>query len=59
MFADLHLYLGVALAGLVSFLSPCVLPLVPPYPLWFDGKGYGLTPGRDRVPVCHRRTKLV
>lgn len=31
MFADLQVYLGVALAGLVSFLSPCVLPLVPPY----------------------------
>lgn len=31
MFAELHIYLGVALAGLVSFLSPCVLPLVPPY----------------------------
>jgi len=29
--AEVHLYLGVALAGLVSFLSPCVLPLVPPY----------------------------
>jgi cytochrome c-type biogenesis protein len=28
---DVHIYLGVALAGLVSFLSPCVLPLVPPY----------------------------
>ena len=31
MLADLYIYLGVALAGLVSFLSPCVLPLVPPY----------------------------
>jgi cytochrome c-type biogenesis protein len=31
MFADLQIYLGVALAGLASFLSPCVLPLVPPY----------------------------
>jgi cytochrome c-type biogenesis protein len=31
MFADAHIYLGVALAGLASFLSPCVLPLVPPY----------------------------
>lgn len=31
MFADVQIYLGVALAGLVSFLSPCVLPLVPPY----------------------------
>jgi cytochrome c-type biogenesis protein len=31
MLGELHIYLGVALAGLVSFLSPCVLPLVPPY----------------------------
>lgn len=31
MLADLYIYFGVALAGLVSFLSPCVLPLVPPY----------------------------
>jgi len=31
MFTDLQIYLGVALAGFVSFLSPCVLPLVPPY----------------------------
>ncbi len=31
MLADLSIYLGVMLAGLASFLSPCVLPLVPPY----------------------------
>ena len=31
MLGDLSIYLGVMLAGLVSFLSPCVLPLVPPY----------------------------
>ncbi len=31
MFVDAHIYFGVALAGLISFLSPCVLPLVPPY----------------------------
>lgn len=31
MFPEAHLYPGVALAGLASFLSPCVLPLVPPY----------------------------
>lgn len=31
MLAEAHIYFGVALAGLVSFLSPCVLPLVPPY----------------------------
>ena len=28
---EVQIYLGVLLAGLVSFLSPCVLPLVPPY----------------------------
>ena len=31
MFSQFSLYTGVGLAGLVSFLSPCVLPLVPPY----------------------------
>ena len=31
MLAEAYIYFGVALAGLVSFLSPCVLPLVPPY----------------------------
>jgi cytochrome c-type biogenesis protein len=31
MLGDLSIYFGVALAGFVSFLSPCVLPLVPPY----------------------------
>jgi cytochrome c-type biogenesis protein len=37
MFADLQIYFGVALAGLVSFLSPCVLPLVPPYLVYLGG----------------------
>ncbi len=37
MFADVHIYVGVALAGLVSFLSPCVLPLVPPYLGYLSG----------------------
>jgi cytochrome c-type biogenesis protein len=31
MLADVYIYLGVAMAGLLSFLSPCVLPLVPAY----------------------------
>jgi cytochrome c-type biogenesis protein len=31
MLLDAHIYFGVAMAGLISFLSPCVLPLVPPY----------------------------
>jgi cytochrome c-type biogenesis protein len=37
MLQDIHLYFGVALAGLVSFLSPCVLPLVPPYLVFLSG----------------------
>ena len=31
MIGELQMYFFVAVAGLVSFLSPCVLPLVPPY----------------------------
>lgn len=31
MLSELGLYAGVAAAGVASFLSPCVLPLVPPY----------------------------
>ena len=31
MLAEVYIYVGVLLAGLASFLSPCVLPLVPPY----------------------------
>ncbi len=31
MLTQIYIHLGVALAGLASFLSPCVLPLVPPY----------------------------
>ncbi len=31
MLAEAYIYFGVAFAGLVSFLSPCVLPLVVPY----------------------------
>jgi cytochrome c-type biogenesis protein len=37
MLMDLQIYLGVALAGFVSFLSPCVLPLVPPYLAYLGG----------------------
>ncbi len=34
---DLHIAIGVMMAGLVSFLSPCVLPLVPPYLAYLGG----------------------
>src|SRR5262245_18112369 len=37
MLTQLYIHLFVALAGLVSFLSPCVLPLVPPYLTYLGG----------------------
>ncbi|HWV80909.1 MAG TPA: cytochrome c biogenesis protein CcdA [Hyphomicrobiaceae bacterium] len=37
MLADLYIYFGIAFAGLLSFLSPCVLPLVPPYLSYLGG----------------------
>ncbi|MFN3743490.1 MAG: cytochrome c biogenesis CcdA family protein [Hyphomicrobiaceae bacterium] len=35
--ADVYIYFGIAFAGLLSFLSPCVLPLVPPYLSYLGG----------------------
>ena len=40
-----------AAAGLVSFLSPCVLPLVPGYLSYVTGLS-GADLGDDRVPAC-------
>ena len=37
MSVDLTIAFGVMLAGFVSFLSPCVLPLVPPYLAYLGG----------------------
>lgn len=50
MFIDAHIYMGVALAGLVSFLSPCVLPLVPPYLGYLGGTTINLaTSGENEL----------
>jgi len=48
---EFQIYFGVLMAGLVSFLSPCVLPLVPPYLGFLGGTSIELIaeapPGED------------
>lgn len=49
---------GAFLAGLLSFLSPCVLPLVPPYLCYLGGVGFEeLRDGRT-PPAAARRLVL-
>lgn len=43
-------YIGAALAGLISFLSPCVLPLVPPYLCFLGGTTFEQLSGEAEAP---------
>ena len=63
--ASLPLPFAAFLAGLLSFVSPCVLPLVPPYLVYLAGTSLerleqlvssSSAPGsRSRFPTCRRR----
>ncbi|HEX5957547.1 MAG TPA: cytochrome c biogenesis protein CcdA, partial [Hyphomicrobiaceae bacterium] len=49
MQTQLYIHFFVALAGLVSFLSPCVLPLVPPYLTYLGGTTLEELSGKEQV----------
>ncbi len=48
-------YLTALLAGLISFLSPCVLPLVPPYLCYLAGTTFEHVLAREPVRLVERR----
>ena len=50
--------LAALLAGLVSFLSPCVLPLVPPYLVYLAGTSLERLAGAEPQPHARRDTVL-
>lgn len=49
MLTQLYIHFFVALAGLASFLSPCVLPLVPPYLTYLGGTTMEQLVDRDQI----------
>ena len=44
------------IAGLISFLSPCVLPLVPPYLVYLTGASLERFAGAEPEPIVKRNT---
>jgi cytochrome c-type biogenesis protein len=51
-------YLAALIAGLVSFLSPCVLPLVPPYLVFLAGTSLERLADKESEPRVKRETVL-
>jgi cytochrome c-type biogenesis protein len=51
-------YLAALIAGLVSFLSPCVLPLVPPYLVYLAGTSLERFADKEPEPRVKRETAL-
>src|SRR5690242_6035726 len=51
-------YAAALIAGLVSFLSPCVLPLVPPYLIYLAGTSLERFADQEPEPRVRRETVL-
>jgi cytochrome c-type biogenesis protein len=51
-------FLAALIAGLVSFLSPCVLPLVPPYLVYLAGTSLERFADKELEPRVKRETVL-
>jgi cytochrome c-type biogenesis protein len=51
-------FLAALIAGLVSFLSPCVLPLVPPYLVYLAGASLERFADKEPEPRVKRETVL-
>src|SRR5262245_48324538 len=52
MLTQIYIHFGVALAGLASFLSPCVLPLVPPYLTYLGGTTLDQLTGKEEIDAA-------
>ena len=57
MTSDVSIFAAL-IAGLVSFLSPCVLPLVPPYLVYLAGTSLERLADREPEPRVKRETVL-
>jgi cytochrome c-type biogenesis protein len=55
MAADVSL-VAALIAGMISFLSPCVLPLVPPYLVYLTGTSLERFAGAEAEPLVKRNT---
>jgi Cytochrome c biogenesis protein len=51
-------YIGAFVAGLLSFLSPCVLPLIPSYITYITGLSFSDLDAEHPTHVVRRKTML-